>query len=88
MKYAVMSDVHANPTALAKALDDARSCGVDTYVCLGDIVGYGPSPDAAITLSREAFGNLWRHRRLWAVPGRGDSTFEKGVRKSRCDRQP
>ena len=58
MKYAVMSDVHANPTALAKALDDARSCGVDTYVCLGDIVGYGPSPDAAITLSREAFGNL------------------------------
>lgn len=58
MKYAVMSDVHANPTALAKALDDARSRGVDTYVCLGDIVGYGPSPDAAITLSREAFGNL------------------------------
>ena len=58
MKYAVMSDVHANPTALAKALDDARSCGVDAYVCLGDIVGYGPSPDAAITLSREAFGNL------------------------------
>ena len=48
MKYAVMSDVHANPTALAKALDDARSCGVDTYVCLGDIVGYGPSPDEAI----------------------------------------
>ena len=57
MKYAVMSDVHANPAALAKALDDARSCGVDAYVCLGDIVGYGPSPDAAITLSREAFGN-------------------------------
>ena len=52
-----MSDVHANPAALAKALDDARSCGVDAYVCLGDIVGYGPSPDAAITLSREAFGN-------------------------------
>jgi len=58
MKYAVMSDVHANPTALAKALDDARSCGAETFVCLGDIVGYGPSPDASITLSREALGNL------------------------------
>ena len=57
MKYAVMSDVHANPPALAKALDDARSCGVDACVCLGDIVGYGPSPDEAITLSRESFGN-------------------------------
>lgn len=52
-----MSDVHANPTALAKALDDARSCGVDAYVCLGDIVGYGPSPDEAMTLSRDVFGN-------------------------------
>jgi predicted phosphodiesterase len=57
MKYAVMSDVHANPTALAKAVDDARSCGVDSFVCLGDIVGYGPSPDEAITLSRKVFGN-------------------------------
>lgn len=57
MKYAVMSDVHANPTALAKAVDDARSCGVNAYVCLGDIVGYGPSPDEAITLSRKVFGN-------------------------------
>lgn len=58
MKYAVMSDVHANPDALAKAVDDARTCGAETFVCLGDIVGYGPSPDAAITLSREAFGNI------------------------------
>lgn len=57
MKYAVMSDVHANPDALAKAVDDARTCGAETFVCLGDIVGYGPSPDEAITLSREVFGN-------------------------------
>lgn len=57
MRYAVMSDVHANPKALAKAVDDARACGVETFVCLGDIVGYGPSPDEAITLAREVFGN-------------------------------
>ena len=57
MKYAVMSDVHANPLALAKAVDDAQACGVDAYFCLGDIVGYGPSPDEAIMLSRKVFGN-------------------------------
>ena len=57
MKYAVMSDVHAAPVALLKAVADARTCGVDAYVCLGDIVGYGPSPDEAITLSREIFGS-------------------------------
>lgn len=52
-----MSDVHANPKALAKAVNDARTCGVEAFVCLGDIVGYGPSPDEAITLSREVFGD-------------------------------
>lgn len=57
MKYAVMSDIHANPTALARAVDDARKNGVDDFVCLGDFVGYGPSPNEAITLSRKVFGD-------------------------------
>jgi predicted phosphodiesterase len=52
-----MSDIHANPTALARAVDDARKNGVDDFVCLGDFVGYGPSPNEAITLSREVFGD-------------------------------
>jgi predicted phosphodiesterase len=51
-----MSDIHANPTALAKAVDDARLNGVVSFICLGDFVGYGPSPNEAITLSREVFG--------------------------------
>ena len=50
-----MSDVHANPEALARAVDDAKMNGVDGFICLGDIVGYGPSPNEAITLSREVF---------------------------------
>ena len=50
-----MSDVHASPTALARAVDDAEMNGVDGFICLGDIVGYGPSPNEAITLSREVF---------------------------------
>ena len=57
MKYAVMSDVHANPKALAKAFIDAKVNDVDAFVCLGDIVGYGPSPDDAIDTVREVFGN-------------------------------
>lgn len=52
-----MSDIHANPTALARAVDDARKNGVDDFVCLGDFVGYGPSPNEAITLSRKVFGD-------------------------------
>ena len=52
MRYAVFSDVHANPTALAKVVADARSCGAEEFICLGDTVGYGPLPSEAISAVR------------------------------------
>lgn len=41
MKYAIMSDAHSNPAALALALKDAkrRKCG--KFLFLGDVTGYG-----------------------------------------------
>ena len=48
MRYAIFSDVHANPTALEKVVADARSCGIEEFVCLGDTVGYGPLPSEAV----------------------------------------
>ena len=56
MLYAIMSDIHANPWALEKALGDARACGAEKFVCLGDVVGYGPDALGAVRLAREAFG--------------------------------
>ena len=44
MRYAIISDVHANPVALRAVLSDAQSQQVDAVVCLGDTVGYGPLP--------------------------------------------
>ena len=44
MKYAIISDVHANPAALERVLADAERCGADKVVCAGDVVGYGPNP--------------------------------------------
>ena len=41
MKYAIMSEVHANPRALKVALEDARRLGCGKYVLLGDVTGYG-----------------------------------------------
>ena len=41
MRYAVMSDVHANPQALERALADARAQGCETFFMLGDTTGYG-----------------------------------------------
>lgn len=44
MRYLILSDIHANLTALEAAL--AASEGRwDKAVCLGDLVGYGPDPN-------------------------------------------
>ena len=53
MKYAIISDVHADPAALEKVLVDAERCGAEKVVCAGDVVGYGPDPTGAIRILRE-----------------------------------
>ena len=40
MRYAIVSDVHANLESLERAL--AATEPSDTLVSLGDVVGYGP----------------------------------------------
>ena len=46
MKVIVISDVHANLTALEAVLKDAGD--FDEVWCLGDITGYGPDPNECI----------------------------------------
>ena len=51
MRILVMSDIHANYTALQAVLADAGS--VDETWCLGDMVGYGPDPNACVEEVRD-----------------------------------
>ncbi|MEW6400489.1 MAG: metallophosphoesterase family protein [Chloroflexota bacterium] len=51
MRVLVISDVHANYTALEAVLNAAGT--VDETWCLGDLVGYGPDPNAVIEEIRE-----------------------------------
>lgn len=50
---AVISDVHANLEALQATLADIDSKQIEDIVCLGDIVGYGPEPEACVDLVME-----------------------------------
>lgn len=50
---AILSDIHGNREALAAVLKDARECGAAEYWCLGDIVGYGASPNECCEKIRE-----------------------------------
>ncbi len=47
MRFLVLSDLHANLTALEAALEVAKGRW-DRAICLGDIVGYGPDPNEVI----------------------------------------
>ena len=53
MKYAIISDIHANPAALERVLADAESCGAEQIICAGDVVGYGYDPAVVIRILRE-----------------------------------
>lgn len=48
MRYAVVSDVHANLEALEVVLADVGARRPDAVICLGDFVGYGPDPVACV----------------------------------------
>ncbi len=46
MRILIVSDIHANLVALETVLKDANK--FDRVWCLGDVVGYGPQPNACI----------------------------------------
>lgn len=64
MSIAIVSDIHGNADALRIVLDDIDSRGIETIVCLGDIVGYGPDPVDCVDLVRE--------RCEWSLMGNHD----------------
>lgn len=49
MRYAIFSDVHANLPALETFVEATRD-DVDAYLCLGDVVDYGPWNDECLDL--------------------------------------
>jgi predicted phosphodiesterase len=44
MRYLIFGDVHANLAALDTVLAAGRARGVEGYLFVGDVVGYGPEP--------------------------------------------
>lgn len=50
MKIAVISDIHSNLEALTACTQLAMEQGAEKFVCLGDMVGYGPDPVAVLDM--------------------------------------
>ena len=52
MKYAVLSDIHANLEALETVLRKCEELGITEFISLGDIVGYNADPKACLDRMR------------------------------------
>lgn len=53
-RLALFGGVYGNPAALRAVLDDAARRGAGAGWCLGDVGGFGPHPDRAAALLRDA----------------------------------
>jgi predicted phosphodiesterase len=53
MRYLILTDIHANLEGLTTCVIDARERGYEETLVLGDIVGYGPDPNAVIDVVRD-----------------------------------
>lgn len=77
MRYALISDVHANLPALAAVLDDiGRRPGISAVHHLGDLVGYAPWPNECVALLRE--------RQITGIAGNYDSTVATAYKHCGC----
>jgi len=58
MRYAIVSDIHANWQAWTAVRDDFLKREVNAVVCLGDVIGYGPNPAQVLADLRQYCSNL------------------------------
>ena len=77
MRYALISDIHANLPALEAVLDDIdRRADAHAIYHLGDLVGYAPWPNEVV--------ELLRRRAIPGVAGNYDSTVATGYKHCGC----
>ena len=53
MRVAIASDIHGNRHAFDAVIAAAEEAGAEELWCLGDLVGYGGSPDECVQLAAE-----------------------------------
>lgn len=67
MKYLILSDIHGNWPALQAVLE--AEPGVEGFICLGDLVNYGPQPVECVRWAISKPGRGWfiQGNHDWAV---------------------
>ena len=75
MRLGIFSDVHANLEALSAVIEAIRREHVDVQYCLGDVVGYGASPNECADIVRRVAKVTILGNHDAAVAGRMDYSY-------------
>jgi diadenosine tetraphosphatase ApaH/serine/threonine PP2A family protein phosphatase len=75
MRLGIFSDVHANIEALTAVMEGLRHERLDKYFCLGDVVGYGASPNECCDIVRRVAEVTILGNHDAAVAGRMDYSY-------------
>ncbi|HVB34205.1 MAG TPA: metallophosphoesterase family protein [Patescibacteria group bacterium] len=78
-RYLLLSDIHANLTALEAVLAAAEGSW-DRVICLGDVVGYGPDPNEVIDRMVQMGIQTIRGNHDKAASGEGGDDFNPVAR--------
>jgi predicted phosphodiesterase len=73
--YAVLSDVHANISALHEVLREIDRRKIEDVLFLGDAVGYGPNPNECVDLLAERCTVLLAGNHDWGAIGLTDVAY-------------
>jgi putative phosphoesterase len=76
VRVAIITDIHANLTALEAVLASIDAAGVDAIYCGGDLVGYGPHPNEVCALIE--------HRGIPTIYGNYDFAIGRGLTDCGC----
>lgn len=83
MRYGIFSDVHSNLEALSAVIDAYKKEDIDSYLCLGDIVGYAASPSECIKIVKDLPGIIIAGNHDWGVSGKfALDYFTSGAKKA------
>ena len=75
-RIALFGGIYSNYLALERAIQFARSRGVDAMIALGDFGAFGPHPDRAVEILREAA--------LPAIQGNYEESLSSGAGDCHC----